>query len=175
MAVRPILVIPDPRLRQRAAEVDEIDDEIRTLVEDMFETMYDAPNGIGLAANQVGVLKRVVVMDLVKEPDEEGLEPEPRVFINPEITGLGEELNTHEEGCLSIPEYYGEVIRPERCTVEFLDLDGKRQSLDCEDTLAFAVQHEVDHLNGKLVIDFLSRLKRDMIVRKYAKQARHAG
>ncbi len=175
MAVRPILVIPDPRLRQTAAEVEAVDDEIRSLVDDMFETMYDAPNGIGLAAPQIGVLKRVVVMDLVKDPEEEGLEAEPRVFINPEITSVGEALDTHEEGCLSIPEYYGEVTRPDRCTVEFLDLEGNRQSLDCEDTLAFAVQHEVDHLNGKLVIDFLSRLKRDMIVRKYAKQARHAG
>jgi peptide deformylase len=172
MAIRDILVIPDPRLRQVAEPVDRIDGEIKALVADMFETMYDAP-GIGLAANQVGVLKRVVVIDVVKDPEEET--PDPITLINPEIVELSEDMRLHEEGCLSIPEYYEEIERPDRCTVEYLDIDGNRQSRQCEGMLATAVQHEVDHLNGKLFIDYLSRLKRDMVNRRFAKQARRAG
>jgi peptide deformylase len=172
MTIRPILTLPDPRLRQVAEPVGEIDAEIRTLVADMFETMYAAP-GIGLAANQVGVLKRVVVIDVVRDPDTEPRRP--ITLINPEITWVSEEMRVHEEGCLSIPEYYEEVERPSRCRVTFLDIDGKRQTMDCEGVLATAVQHEIDHLNGKLFIDYLSRLKRSMITRKFSKQAKRAG
>ncbi|HUV32079.1 MAG TPA: peptide deformylase [Devosiaceae bacterium] len=172
MALRPILVIPDPRLRKVAAPVKVIDAGIERLAADMFETMYDAP-GIGLAANQVGVLKRVVVIDVVKDPETEP--PQPITLVNPEITALSEVLRVHEEGCLSIPEYYADVSRPDTCTVTFLDLKGERQTLDCDDVLATAVQHEIDHLNGRLFIDYLSRLKRDMVTKKFAKQARRAG
>ena len=133
MTIRPILTLPDPRLRQVAEPVGEIDAEIRTLVADMFETMYAAP-GIGLAANQVGVLKRVVVIDVVRDPDTEPRRP--ITLINPEITWVSEEMRVHEEGCLSIPEYYEEVERPSRCRVTYLDIDGKRQTMDCEGVLA---------------------------------------
>ena len=172
MALRDILIIPDKRLRMKSEPVKALDKEVRTLIGDMFETMYAAP-GIGLAANQVGVLKRVVVIDVVRDPDTEPRRP--ITLINPEITWVSEEMRVHEEGCLSIPEYYEEVERPSRCRVTFLDIDGKRQTMDCEGVLATAVQHEIDHLNGKLFIDYLSRLKRSMITRKFSKQAKRAG
>jgi peptide deformylase len=171
MTIRPILFIPDPRLRQVSEPVGTIDDGVRTLVEDMFETMYDAP-GVGLAAPQIGVLKRVVVLDTEKDPE---AEPKPIAMINPELVWVSDETRLHEEGCLSIPEFYEEVERPDRCRVKFTDLDGKMHELGCEDLLATAVQHEIDHLNGKLFIDHLSRLKREMITRKFVKQARRAG
>ncbi|MEX0628831.1 MAG: peptide deformylase [Cucumibacter sp.] len=172
MAIRPILLLPDPRLRKVAAPVAAIDAAIRELVADLFETMYAAP-GIGLAANQVGVLKRVVVIDTVKDPDTEPRQP--ITLVNPEIAWVSEELRIHEEGCLSIPDYFEEIERPDRCRVAFLDLDGNRQTLDCEGVLATAVQHEVDHINGKLFIDYLSRLKRGIVTRRFAKQAKRAG
>jgi peptide deformylase len=169
MAIRPILVIPDPRLRAVADPVVEIDDEIRKLAKDMFDTMYDAP-GIGLAATQIGEMKRVVVMDLAKE----GEKPEPIVMINPEITRVGEETVTTEEGCLSIPELYYEVERPSEITVTYTDLDGNTVTRDATDRLAICIQHEVDHLDGVLYIDYLSRLKRDRVIKKFDKAAKRA-
>jgi peptide deformylase len=168
MAVREIITIPDPVLKMVSAPVVEVDGKIRTLLDDMLETMYAAP-GIGLAAVQVGHLKRLVVIDLVRD---EGGDREPMFFINPKITKTSEETATYEEGCLSIPDYYEEIERPAKCTVEYLDRGGKPQKTDCDGLLATVIQHEVDHLNGVLFIDYLSRLKRDRVIRKFAKQKR---
>jgi peptide deformylase len=169
MAIRPIIEAPDPLLRQISSPVAEVTDEIRTLVDDMFETMYDAP-GIGLAAIQVGVPKRVLVIDL-QEPEEEGGEPvrNPLVFINPEIVQTSETLQTYNEGCLSVPEMYAEVERPDRIRARWLDRDGKAHDEELDGLLAICLQHEMDHLEGILFIDHLSRLKRDMILKKLAK------
>jgi peptide deformylase len=169
MAIRDILVIPDKELRLVSRKVEAIDDGIRKLVEDMFETMYDAP-GIGLAAIQIGEPVRVVTMDLAKKDDEK----EPRVFINPEIVWSSEEKSVHEEGCLSIPEYYEEVERPAQVKVKYLDLDGKEHEEQADGLLATCIQHEIDHLNGVLFIDHLSKLKRDRVIKKYTKIAKHA-
>jgi peptide deformylase len=167
MAILPILTLPDPRLRKPSAPVECVDDELRKLADDMLETMYAAP-GIGLAAVQVGVPRRLIVLDTAK--DEEP--PKPLVLVNPEIVSLGPELRMHEEGCLSIPDLRIEIERPSLVRVRYLDREGKRQEMMADGLLATAIQHEIDHLNGKLIIDFLSRLKRDIIVRKFKKQAK---
>ena len=176
MAIRPIVEVPDPRLRQISKPVAAVDADVRALVADMFETMYAAP-GIGLAAIQVGVPQRILVIDL-QEPasDEEGAPPvrDPRVFINPEIVEQSEELSVHEEGCLSIPEYYEEVKRPSEVTVRYLDLDGNEQKAKATGLFATCIQHEIDHLNGVLFIDYISKLKRDRIVKKFTKAAKRA-
>jgi peptide deformylase len=169
MAIRDILVLPDRQLRVVSKPVEAVDDGVRALVGDMFETMYDAP-GIGLAAIQVGQPLRVVTMDLAKKDDEK----EPQVFINPLIVWSSEEKSVHEEGCLSIPEYYEEVERPAQVKVRYLDLDGREQEVHAEGLLATCIQHEIDHLNGVLFIDHLSKLKRDRVIKKYTKIARHA-
>lgn len=170
MAIRPILEVPDPRLREISKPVEQVDDEVRSLVADMFETMYDAP-GIGLAAIQVGIPKRILVIDL-QEPLEEDGEPvrEPRIFINPEILEHSEQDVPYTEGCLSVPDQYAEVDRPDRIRARWLELDGKVREEEITGLLATCLQHEMDHLNGVLFIDHLSRLKRDMILRKIAKQ-----
>jgi peptide deformylase len=170
MALRDILILPDPRLRLVSDPVKAVDAEIRKLVEDMFDTMYAAP-GIGLAAIQVGVPKRVVTLDLAKKDEP----PSKQVFINPEITWRSEEKGVYEEGCLSIPEYYEEVERPARVKVKFLDLDGKSQEIEADGLLATCIQHEIDHLNGVLFIDHISKLKRDRVIKKFTKQAKLAG
>jgi peptide deformylase len=172
MALRDILILPDKRLRLVCEPVKTIDREIKTLVADMFETMYEAP-GIGLAAIQVGVPRRVVTMDLAKKEKEEE-EKEPRVFINPEILWTSEEKAIYEEGCLSIPEFYEEVERPTKVRVKYLDLDGREQELEASGLLATCLQHEIDHLNGVLFIDHISRLKRERVVKKFAKAAKRA-
>ncbi|HEY8593589.1 MAG TPA: peptide deformylase [Sphingomicrobium sp.] len=177
MAIRPIVEVPDPRLREISKPVAEVTDEIRTLVADMFETMYDAP-GIGLAAIQVGVPLRILVIDL-QEP-ENADDPEskpvsdPRVFINPEIVETSDQDVPYTEGCLSVPDQYAEVDRPDRVRARWLDLDGKPHDEEITGLLATCLQHEMDHLNGVLFIDHLSRLKRDMILRKIAKQRKAA-
>jgi peptide deformylase len=169
MALRDILKIPDKRLRLVSEPVKRIDAGVRALTADMFETMYDAP-GIGLAAIQVGVPKRVVVMDLSKKADAQ----EPRVFINPEITWASKETSTHEEGCLSIPEYYEEVARPLQVKVKYLDLDGKAHEIEADGLFATCLQHEIDHTNGLLFIDHISKLKRDRVIKKFTKAAKTA-
>jgi peptide deformylase len=169
MAVREILILPDKRLRQVSQPVKKIDAGIRTLVEDMFASMYDAP-GIGLAAIQVGAPKRVVTMDLAKKEDPRN----PQVFINPEILWASEEKATYEEGCLSIPEYYGDVERPAQVKVKYLDLEGKPLEIEANGLLATCLQHEIDHLNGVLFIDHLSKLKRDRVLKKFTKAAKRA-
>lgn len=172
MAIRPILETPDPLLRQISTPVEAVTDEIRTLIDDMFETMYAAP-GIGLAAVQVGVPKRVLVIDL-QESEVEGGEPvrDPKVFINPEILSSSETLQTYSEGCLSVPEQFAEVDRPERVRARWMDAGGKVHEQELDGLLGICLQHEMDHLEGILFIDYLSRLKREMILKKLAKAKR---
>ena len=169
MAIRPILVIPDPRLKLVSEPVAAVDDSIRALADDMLDTMYDAP-GIGLAAIQIGVAQRVLVIDLAKQDEEK----QPMVFINPEIVWSSEERAVYDEGCLSIPEYYEEVERPARVRVRFLDRDGKPQEIEADGLLATCIQHEMDHLNGVVFIDHISRLKRESCNKKIAKAAKYA-
>lgn len=163
-----IITLPDPLLRATSAPVERVDDEIRRLADDMLETMYEAP-GIGLAAVQVAVPRRLLVLDVA---DKEKEEASPIVMINPEIIKLGDTLAPYEEGCLSLPDIRVEIERPSTLTVRFLDRDGREQQLDAAGLLATAIQHEIDHLDGRLIIDFMSRLKRDMVIRKFKKMAR---
>jgi peptide deformylase len=167
MATRTILILPNPRLRLVSKPVGKVDAAIRKLVEDMFETMYGAP-GIGLAAIQVGVPRRVVTMDLAKKDEPKN----PKVYINPEILWASEERSTYEEGCLSIPEYYEEVERAAQVKVRYTDLDGNAQEVEANGLLATCLQHEVDHLNGVLFIDHISKLKRSRVIKKFAKAAK---
>ena len=167
MATRTILTLPDPRLRLVSKPVGKVDAEIRKLVEDMFETMYGAP-GIGLAAVQIGVPKRVVTTDLAKKDEPKN----PKVYINPELLWASEERAAYEEGCLSIPEYYEEVERPAHVKVRYTDLDGNEQEIEANGLLATCLQHEIDHLNGVLFIDHISKLKRSRVIKKFAKAAR---
>ena len=167
MALREIIKLPDRRLRLVSAPAKRIDAELRGLVDDMFATMYDAP-GIGLAAIQIGVPKRVIVMDLAKKDDPKA----PRVFVNPQLLWRSEERAVYEEGCLSIPEFYEEVERAAMVTVRFLDAQGADCEITADGLLATCLQHEIDHLNGVLFIDHISRLKRDRVVRKFKKDAK---
>jgi len=169
MAILPILETPDPLLRRKSSPVEAVTPELRTLIDDMFETMYAAP-GIGLAAVQVGVPKRILVIDL-QEPEEEEGEPvrRPLVFINPEIVDSSDTLQTYNEGCLSVPEMYAEVDRPDRIRARWLDRDGTARDEELDGMLAVVLQHEMDHLEGILFIDHLSRLKREMILKKLSK------
>jgi peptide deformylase len=167
MATPTILILPNPRLRLVSKPVGKVDAAIRKLVEDMFETMYGAP-GIGLAAIQVGVPRRVVTMDLAKKDEPKN----PKVYINPEILWASEERSTYEEGCLSIPEYYEEVERPAQVKVRYTDLDGNVQEVEANGLLATCLQHEVDHINGVLFIDHISKLKRSRVIKKFAKAAK---
>src|SRR5678810_541669 len=169
MALREILVVPDPVLKKVSEPVAGVDDALRALMDDMLETMYAAP-GIGLAAIQVGVPKRVIVMDLARE----GEPPAPRYFINPEILWASEETAPYEEGCLSVPEIFDEVERPSHVKLRYLDYDGKTVEEDAEGLFAVCIQHEMDHLEGVLFIDYLSRLKREQAVKKVKKQAKAA-
>ena len=175
MAIREIVEVPDPRLRQISSPVEEVTDEVRELVSDMFETMYAAP-GIGLAAIQIGVPQRILVIDL-QEPEEEGGEPvkDPHVFINPEIVQHSDQEVPYTEGCLSVPDQFAEVDRPDQIRARWLDLEGKQHEEELDGLLAVCLQHEMDHLNGVLFIDHLSRLKREMILKKLAKQRKERG
>ena len=174
MALREIIILPDKQLRLVSKPIEKVTPEIRKLADDMFETMYDAP-GIGLAAIQVAQPLRLITMDLAK-PDQDGeTKPEPRVFINPEIIASSEDLSVYEEGCLSIPEYYEEVERPAKVRVRYIDLDGKVHEEDAEGLYATCIQHEIDHLNGVLFVDHLSKLKRDRVIKKFTKAAKLSG
>ena len=168
MSLRDIIIHPDPRLKKLCAPVAEITPALRQLADDMLQTMYAAP-GIGLAAPQVGELKRLLVMDCVKEED---AAPRPMILINPEVTWTSEETNIYEEGCLSIPEQFGDVERPAQARVRWMDIDGKPQEEQFDGLWATCVQHEIDHLNGKLFIDYLKPLRRQMITRKMVKLKR---
>jgi len=167
MALLPILIIPDSHLRTVCEPVAKVDAAVRALMDDMLETMYEAP-GIGLAAPQVGVTRRIIVIDVARKDEPAN----PLFIVNPEILWSAEERSTYEEGCLSIPEYYEEVERPAAVRVAYLDRDGAAREINAEGILATAIQHEIDHLNGVLFIDHISKLKRDRVVKKFAKQAR---
>jgi len=167
IAVRDIIIIPDKRLRLKSEPVKAVDKQLRALIDDMFETMYAAP-GIGLAAIQVGVPKRVITMDLAKKDEPK----QPQVFINAEVIWASEDKATYEEGCLSIPEYYEEVTRPKTVKVKFFDTNLKPQEIEAEGLLATCLQHEIDHINGVLFIDHISKLKRDMVMKKFKKAAK---
>lgn len=168
MTIRPILIHPDPRLKAVAKPVAEVNDALRRLADDMLATMYDAP-GIGLAAPQIGVMSRILTMDCIKDEKEA---PQPMVLINPEVTWSSEETDSYEEGCLSIPEQYAEVERPAEVKVSWLGLDGEHHDDHFTGLWATCVQHEIDHLNGKLFIDYLKPLRRQMITRKMQKLKR---
>ena len=169
MALLPILTAPDPALKKISAPVKQVDASVRKLMDDMLETMYHAP-GIGLAAPQVGVLKRVIVLDLARE----GEAPQPLRIANPEIMWVSDDDATYNEGCLSVPEHYADVVRPGACRVKYLDHDNKQQEIAAEGLLATCLQHEIDHLDGVLFIDHLTALKRNMILRKLLKAKKAA-
>ncbi|MEM8958020.1 MAG: peptide deformylase [Pseudomonadota bacterium] len=168
MALYPILIHPDPRLKKPSEPVADLSDDLRRLADDMLATMYDAP-GIGLAAPQIGVNTRLIVMDCVKE---EGAPPRPMALFNPEVVAASDDTNVYEEGCLSIPEIYADVTRPREVTVRWIDRDGVAQENTFDGLWATCVQHEIDHLDGKLFIDYLSPLKRQLITRKMVKLKR---
>ena len=165
MSQRKIVIEPDPILRKKSEILEKVDDELRVLLDDMLETMYSAP-GIGLAAVQVGILKRVIVIDVSKDKEKK----DPFFFINPEIISKSKNTSTYEEGCLSLPGYFAEIERPAECHVKYIDYYGKKKEIKATGLLSTCIQHEIDHLNGVLFIDYLSKLKRDMIVKKLIKQ-----
>jgi peptide deformylase len=167
MTIKPLIILPDPLLRQVSTPIERVDAELQKLADDMLETMYEAP-GIGLAAIQVGVPRRLLVIDVSKE----GEDKRPLVFINPEIITSSDERSVYEEGCLSIPDYYAEVERPAMVTVKSIDREGKEQLTEADGLLATCLQHEIDHLNGVLFIDHISRLKREMVIKKFTKAAK---
>lgn len=167
MTVKPLVILPDPILRRVSEPVARIDESVRRFADDMLETMYDAP-GIGLAAIQVGEPLRMLVIDLAKEDEEK----QPQIFVNPEILASSDERSVYEEGCLSIPDYYAEVERPATVRVRFQDLTGETREIEADGLLATCLQHEMDHLNGVLFIDHISKLKRDMVIRKFTKAAK---
>ena len=173
MAVHKIVEIPDPRLRTISTPVAEVDDDVRALIDDMFDTMY-ASRGIGLAAIQIGIAKRILVIDLQEEDEDGKPVREPRVFINPEIVETADDSNIYNEGCLSVPDQYAEVERPATCRVRWLDETGAAHDAQLEGLLATCIQHEMDHLEGIIFIDHLSRLKREMVLKKLAKQRKAA-
>jgi len=170
MTIKPLIILPDPVLRQLSQPVETVDAEIRRLADDMLDTMYDAP-GIGLAAIQIGIPRQMLVIDVSKD----GEEKQPLVFINPKILTTSDEPSVYEEGCLSIPDYYAEVERPAAITIEYIDLEGKKLTAKVDGLLATCLQHEIDHLNGVLFIDHISKLKREMVIRKFTKAAKTRG
>ena len=170
MTIKPLILLPDPLLREQSKPVERIDDGVRRFARDMLDTIYDAP-GIGLAAIQVGEPLRMLVIDLAKE----GEPPAPQIFVNPEIVESSDAASVSEEGCLSIPDYYAEVERPAAITVEYVDRDGKQHTVEADGLLATCLQHEIDHLNGVLFIDHISKLKREMVIRKFTKAAKVRG
>lgn len=170
MTIKPLIILPDPVLRLASKPIETVDSAIKRLADDMLETMYDAP-GIGLAAIQVGEPVRMLVIDVAKEEDGK----QPQIFINPEVLSFSDERSVYEEGCLSIPGYYAEVERPAEIKVRYIDKDGKQQTIDANGILATCLQHEIDHLDGILFIDHISRLKREMVVKKFTKAGKTGG
>ena len=164
MSRRNIVIEPDPILRKKSVILEKVDDELRILLDDMLETMYSAP-GIGLAAVQIGILKRLIVIDISKDKEKKN----PIFLINPEIISKSKNTSIYEEGCLSLPGHFAEIERPEECQIKYIDYDGKKKEIKANGLLATCIQHEIDHLNGKLFIDYLSKLKKDMIIKKLVK------
>lgn len=173
MSLLPIIQLPDPILRQKSALVERVDDALRQTLDDMLETMYDAP-GVGLAANQVNIARRFVVVDAGNSRDEDEDARNPIFLINPEIVSRSDDMRSYEEGCLSLPDVNVDIERPNAITVQYLDRDGEPRELEAEGFLATVIQHEIDHLDGRLIIDFLSSLRRDVVVRRFKKMARQA-
>ena len=167
MSIKPLILLPDPVLRRQSDPIERVDDAVLALADDMLETMYDAP-GIGLAAVQVGIPRRLLVVDCSREDEDQA----PMVFINPQVVASSDERSTYEEGCLSIPDYYAEVERPMQVTVDYVDRLGKQQQIEADGLLATCLQHEIDHLNGILFSDHISKLKRDMVIKKFTKLAK---
>ena len=165
MPQRNIVIEPDPILRKKSDILEKVDDELRILLDDMLETMYSAP-GIGLAAVQIGILKRLIVIDISKDKEKKN----PIFLINPEIISKSKNTSIYEEGCLSLPGHFAEIERPEECQIKYIDYNGKKKEMKANGLLATCIQHEIDHLNGILFIDYLSKLKKDMIVKKLVKQ-----
>ena len=165
MSRRNIVIEPDPILRKKSVNLEKVDDELRILLDDMLETMYSAP-GIGLAAVQIGILKRLIVIDISKDKEKKN----PIFLINPEIISKSKNTSIYEEGCLSLPGHFAEIERPEECQIKYIDYDGKKKEMRANGLLSTCIQHEIDHLNGILFIDYLSKLKKDMIVKKLVKQ-----
>ena len=165
MSKKKIIIEPDPILRKKSQSLEKVDDQLKNLMDDMLETMYDAP-GIGLAAVQIGILKRIVVIDVSKENEKKN----PFFFINPIIKSRSKKTSVYEEGCLSLPGHFAEVERPAECEIDYIDYNGNKKNLKASGILATCVQHEIDHLNGILFIDYLSKLKKDMIIKKLVKQ-----
>ena len=170
MTIKPLIILPDPVLRQLSQPVETVNADVRRLADDMLDTMYDAP-GIGLAAIQIGIPRQMLVIDVSND----GEEKQPLIFINPKILTTSDERSVYEEGCLSIPDYYAEVERPATITVEYIDLEGKQLTAKADGLLATCLQHEIDHLNGVLFIDHISKLKREMVIRKFTKAAKTRG
>ena len=164
MSFKKILIEPDPILRKKSIPLEQVDDSVKKLMDDMLATMYQAP-GIGLAAIQVGILKRIVVIDISKEKEKK----DPLFLVNPQIINRSKETSIYEEGCLSIPETFIEIERPKICEVEYIDINGEKKNLKCDGLLSTCLQHEINHLDGKLIIDHLSKLKRDIIIKKISK------
>ena len=164
MSVKELITVPDDILRKKSEPLNKVDVNEKKLIKDLFETMYHH-NGIGLAAVQVGILKRVIVLDVSKNENEK----EPLCFINPQIKTLSEKMSTYEEGCLSIPETFTEIERPKTCIVEYVDISGNKKNMECDGLLSTCIQHEINHLDGKLIIDFLSKLKKDILIKKLSK------
>jgi peptide deformylase len=164
MSQKKIVIEPDPILRKESEPVEKVDDELRKLLDDMLETMYAAP-GIGLAAVQVGILKRLIVIDISKDKEKK----KPLFLINPEIISRSKKTSTYEEGCLSLPGHFAEIERPAECQIKFINYEGKEKELKADGLLATCIQHEIDHLNGILFVDYLSKLKKDMIIKKLIK------
>ncbi|MDM9983263.1 peptide deformylase [Bartonella henselae] len=167
MPMRPLVIVPDPILREISKPVEYIDSAVQKLADDMLETMYHA-QGIGLAAIQIGIPLRMLVLDVSRNDEQKN----PLVIINPEVLWLSDERNIYKEGCLSIPEYFAEVERPKRLCVRYQNREGKQTEIEADDLLATCLQHEIDHLNGRLFIDYLSKIKRDMVIRKLKKRAK---
>jgi peptide deformylase len=170
MALRPIIILPDPKLRLVCERIERVDGALKKLMDDMIETMHDAP-GVGLAAIQIAEPIRLVVIDVARKEEP----PNPRVFVNPEVVWSSDERSTYEEGCLSIPEYYAEVERPASVRARYLDREGETREILAEGLLATVLQHEIDHLDGVLFIDHISKLKRDRVIKKFQKAAKRAG
>mgnify|MGYP001185788231 FL=1 len=164
MSIKNIITVPDEILRKVSTPIEDVGKNEKQLINDMFDTMYHN-NGIGLAAIQVGIPKRIIVLDVSKEKDKKN----PVCFINPKITKVSDETSVYEEGCLSLPETFIEIERPKMCWIDYIDISGKKKNIECDDLLSTCIQHEINHLDGKLIIDFLSKLKRDLIVKKLSK------
>ena len=164
MAVKKLITVPDEILRKKSQPIEKVGQDEKKLIKDLFETMYHH-KGIGLAAIQVGIPKRIIVLDVLQKDEQKN----PLCFINPIIKNLSDEKSKYEEGCLSIPDTFIEIERPKKCLVEYIDIDGKKKNMECDDLLSTCIQHEVNHLDGKLIIDFLSKLKKDLIIKKLSK------